>query len=84
MTDGEIAQKIGEMCGLRPKAVEKKLSLCNPIYFETAVYGRMGRQYEMREKAFESRYHKTRVMQVELFTWGKLDSVEHIKQTFGI
>lgn len=84
MTDGEIAQKIGEMYDLRPKAIEKKFGLRNPIYFETAAYGHMGRQYEVKEKTFESRYHETKVMQVELFTWEKLDDVERIKQVFGI
>ena len=84
MTDGEIAQKIGEMYNLRPKAIEKKFGLRNPIYFETAAYGHMGRQYEVKEKTFESRYHETKVMQVELFTWEKLDDVERIKQAFGI
>ena len=84
MTDGEIAQKIGEMYDLRPKAIEKKFGLRNPIYFETAAYGHMGRQYEVKEKMFESRYHETKVMQVELFTWEKLDDVERIKQAFGI
>ena len=84
MTDGEIAQKIGEMYDLRPKAIEKKFGLRNPIYFETAAYGHMGRQYEVKEKTFESRYHETKVMKVELFTWEKLDDVERIKQAFGI
>lgn len=84
MTDGEIAQKIGEMYDLRPKAIEKKFGLRNPIYFETAAYGHMGRQYEVKKKTFESRYHETKVMQVELFTWEKLDDVERIKQAFGI
>lgn len=84
MTDGEIAQKIGEMYDLRPKAIEKKFGLRNPIYFETAAYGHMGRRYEVKEKTFESRYHETKVMQVELFTWEKLDDVERIKQAFGI
>ena len=84
MTDGEIAQKIGEMYDLRPKAIEKKFGLRNPIYFETAAYGHMGQQYEVKKKTFESRYHETKVMQVELFTWEKLDDVERIKQAFGI
>ena len=84
MTDGEIAQKIGDMYDLRPKAIEKKFGLRNPIYFETAAYGHMGRQYEVKEKTFESRYHETKVMQVELFTWEKLDDVERIRQAFGI
>lgn len=84
MTDGEIARKIGEMYDLRPKAIEKRFGLRNPIYFETAAYGHMGRRYEVKEKTFESRYHEKKVMKVELFTWEKLDDVERIKQAFGI
>ena len=84
MTDGEIAQKVSELYDLRPKAIEKKFGLRNPIYLETAAYGHMGRQYEVKKKTFESRYHETKVMQVELFTWEKLDDVERIKQAFGI
>lgn len=84
MTDGEIARKIGEMYDLRPKAIEKRFGLRNPIYFETAAYGHMGRRYEVKEKTFESRYHEKKVMKVELFTWEKLDDVERIKRAFGI
>lgn len=84
MTDGEIARKIGEMYDLRPKAIEKRFGLRNPIYFETAAYGHMGRRCEVKEKTFESRYHEKKVMKVELFTWEKLDDVERIKRAFGI
>lgn len=84
MADGEIARKIGEMYDLRPKAIEKRFGLRNPIYFETAAYGHMGRRYEVKEKTFESRYHEKKVMKVELFTWEKLDDVERIKRAFGI
>lgn len=84
MTDGEIARKIGEMYDLRPKAIEKRFGLRNPIYFETAAYGHMGRRYEVKEKTFESRYHEKKVMKVGLFTWEKLDDVERIKRAFGI
>ena len=84
MTDGEIAKKIEELFDLRPKAIERTLKLRQPIYFETAAYGHMGRQNHVLEKTFTSHYHPTKVMQVELFTWEKLDRVEDIRKAFGI
>ena len=84
MTDGEIAKKIEELFDLRPKAIERTLKLRQPIYFETAAYGHMGRQHQVVEKTFTSHYHPTKVMQVELFTWEKLDRVEDIRKAFGI
>ena len=36
MSDGEIARKIDELFDLRPKAIEDRLKLRNPIYQETA------------------------------------------------
>ena len=84
MTDGEIAKKIEELFDLRPKAIERTLKLRQPIYFETAAYGHMGRQNQVVEKTFTSHYHPTKVMQVELFTWKKLDRVEDILKAFGI
>ncbi len=84
MTDSEIAKKIEELFDLRPKAIERTLKLRQPIYFETAAYGHMGRQNQVVEKNFTSHYHPTKVMQVELFTWEKLDRVEDIRKAFGI
>ncbi len=84
MTDGEIAEKIGSMFDLRPKAIERTLNLRQPIYLETAAYGHMGRKNEVVEKTFTSRYHKTKTMKVELFTWEKLDRVASIKQAFSL
>ena len=84
MTDSEIAKKIEELFDLRPKAIERTLKLRQPIYFETAAYGHMGRQNQVVEKTFTSHYHPTKVMQVELFTWEKLDRVEDIRKAFGI
>jgi len=84
MSDGEIASKIGEMFDLRPKAIERTLKLRQPMYFETAAYGHMGRKNEVVEKTFTSHYHPTRKMQVELFTWEKLDRVDDIKKAFGL
>lgn len=84
MTDGEIAGIIEEMFDLRPKAIEKNLKLRQPIFTETAAYGHMGRKSEIIKKTFTSRYHETKVIEVELFTWEKLDRTEEIKKRFGL
>lgn len=84
MSDGEIAQKIFEMFDLRPKAIERQLKLNQPMYTETAAYGHMGRKNEVMNKTFTSRYHGTKNIQVELFTWEKLDMVDTIKDSFRI
>lgn len=83
-TDGEIAQKVAELFDLRPRAIECTLKLRQPIYAETAAYGHMGRKNEVVKKTFTSRYHETKVMEVELFTWEKLDRVNDIKKAFGL
>lgn len=83
-SDGEIAQKISKLFDLRPKAIERTLKLRQPIYRETAAYGHMGRKNEIVKKTFTSRYHETKVMEVELFTWEKLDRVDDIKKEFGL
>lgn len=84
MSDGEIAQRIEKLFDLRPKVIERKFNLRQPIYFETAAYGHMGRKSEIVEKTFTSRYHEKKTVKVELFTWEKLDSVELIKREFGL
>jgi len=84
MTDGEIARKIGKMFDLRPKAIERTLKLRQPMFLETAAYGHMGRKNEVVKKTFTSFYHETKTIDVELFTWEKLDRVEEIRQAFGI
>ena len=84
MSDGEIAKKIEKLFDLRPKAIEKDLKLRQPIYRETAAYGHMGRKNEVVKKTFTSRYHETKEMEVELFTWEKLDRVGDIRKEFGI
>ena len=84
MTDGEIAKKIEQLFDLRPKAIERTLKLRQPMYLETAAYGHMGRQPEVVKKTFTSHYHETKTIDVELFTWEKLDRVDDIKRTFGI
>ena len=84
MTDSEIAKKIAEMFDLRPRAIECQLKLRQPMFFETAAYGHMGRKNEVVEKTFTSRYHEAKTMKVELFTWEKLDKVDEIKKAFGL
>ena len=84
MTDGEIAKKIEELFDLRPKAIERSLKLRQPMYAETAAYGHMGRKPETVTKTFTSHYHETRQMEIELFTWEKLDRVDDIKRAFDL
>ena len=84
MSDGDIAKKIEEIFDMRPKAIEERLKLRNPIYEETAAYGHMGRKPEVVTKHFDNRYEGARDIQVELFTWEKLDYVDRIRQVFGI
>ena len=84
MSDSEIARKIETLFALRPKAIERTLKLRQPMYLETAAYGHMGRKCETVKKVFTSHYHETREMDVELFTWEKLDRVADIKQAFGL
>ena len=84
MTDGEIAKKIEQLFDLRPKAIERTLKLRQPMYLETAAYGHMGRKSEVIKKTFTSHYHETKTIDVELFTWEKLDRVEDIRKAFGL
>ena len=82
LTDGEIAKKIQEIFPLRPYDIEQRLKLRNPIYSETASYGHMGRTPKVVTKVFSSPYHRTKKIEVELFTWEKLDYVDKVKETF--
>ncbi|WP_026956348.1 methionine adenosyltransferase [Algoriphagus vanfongensis] len=84
MTDGEIAKKVSQLFDMRPYAIEQRLKLRNPIYEETAAYGHMGRQNEVVTKTFLSPYRDEITLDVELFTWEKLDFVDRIKDTFGL
>ena len=85
MTDGEIAARIATIFDMRPKAIEERLKLREPIYFETASYGHMGRTPRVVRKVFSSRYLPEPVVrEVELFTWEKLDYVDKIKRAFGL
>lgn len=84
LTDGEIAHKIQELYDLRPAAIEKRLKLRNPIYRETASYGHMGRTPQVVTKTFNSQYFEERTIDVELFTWEKLDLVGPFKKAFNL
>jgi S-adenosylmethionine synthetase len=89
LSDGAIAGKVKELFDLRPAAIERDLKLRNPIYLETAAYGHMGREPKTVEKSFEmfdySKKSKLiRKLEVELFTWEKLDRVQDIKKTFRL
>ena len=84
MSDSEIAKKIEKLFDLRPKAIERSLKLRQPMYVETAAYGHMGRQSVTVKKTFTSHYHETKVMDIELFTWEKLDRIDDIKKEFSL
>jgi len=84
LSDGEIAQKVAEIFDLRPKAIEERLQLRKPIYTETAAYGHFGREPQKITKHFRSRYEGNLDIEVELFTWEKLDYVDKVKTAFGL
>ncbi len=84
MSDVEIAGVLKDMFDLRPAAIIRDLKLLNPIYTEAAAYGHMGRKYELKVKKFESLYNKTKEVEVELFTWEKLNRTEALRAAFGI
>ncbi len=84
MSDGEIAKRIEKLFDLRPKAIERTLKLRQPMYSETAAYGHMGRKPEVIQKTFTSHYHETKTLEIELFTWEKLDRVDDIRKEFGL
>lgn len=85
LSDGEIAKKVEQIFDMRPKAIEVRLKLRNPIYSETAAYGHMGREPQIVTKEFKSRYNPQGIVrEVELFTWEKLDYVDTLKEEFGI
>jgi len=83
-TDGEISRIIENLFDMRPAAIEKRLKLRNPIYSETAAYGHMGRNPRTVTKKFSSPYSGEKSLEVELFTWEKLDYVEKIKKAFDL
>ncbi|MEE3999816.1 methionine adenosyltransferase [Tenacibaculum sp. FZY0031] len=84
LTDGEIAQKVSEIFDMRPHAIEDRLKLRNPMYSETAAYGHMGRKNEVVSKTFTQPNGESKTIEVELFTWEKLDYVSKVKESFGL
>jgi S-adenosylmethionine synthetase len=82
--DNEIADKIATLFDLRPYAIEQRLKLRFPIYEESASYGHMGRTPRTIVKKFESVYFGDKEIEVELFTWEKLDYVEKIREAFNL
>ncbi|MFD2554077.1 methionine adenosyltransferase [Sphingobacterium tabacisoli] len=83
-SDSEIATKITELFDLTPYGIETRLGLRNPMYAETAAYGHMGRTPKTVTKTFENSNGETKTMQVELFTWEKLDYIDKVKAAFGV
>jgi len=84
ISDSEIARQVEKIFDMRPYYIEKRLKLRNPIYFETASYGHMGRKNEIINKKFIDKSGTSIEKKVELFTWEKLDFVEQIKNNFNI
>ncbi|WP_143959534.1 methionine adenosyltransferase [Litoribacter populi] len=84
MNDGQIAKKIEAIFDMRPYSIEQRLKLRNPIYEETAAYGHMGRESEVVSKTFYSPDGSSISLDVELFTWEKLDYVDRIKKEFNL
>ncbi|NOY50083.1 MAG: methionine adenosyltransferase [Chlorobi bacterium] len=81
--DSEIAEKVSLLFDMRPKAIEERLKLRNPIYLETAAYGHMGRENKVVLKKFKNPYEGDLEVEVELFTWEALDYVGKVKEAFG-
>ncbi len=84
LTDGEISKKVEAVFDMRPYFIEQRLKLRNPIYSETAAYGHMGRKSETVTKTFKAPGGNTKTVEVELFTWEKLDFVDQVKSAFGL
>ncbi len=84
MTDGEIAEKVSKLFDMRPFAIEERLKLRAPIYSETAAYGHMGRKNEIVTKTFTQPTGESTTLDVELFTWEKLDYLDKVKEAFGL
>jgi S-adenosylmethionine synthetase len=84
LTDGEIATKVSKIFDMRPSAIETRLKLRNPIYSETAAYGHMGRLNKTVTKTFIQPHGESKTLDVELFTWEKLDYVDKVKAAFDL
>ena len=84
MTDGEISEKVSQIFDMRPAFIEERLKLRQPMYLETAAYGHMGRKNETVKKTFSQPNGESITLDVELFTWEKLDYVDKVKEAFGL
>ena len=84
LSDYDISKKVEEIFDMRPYHIEKRLKLRSPIYFETAAYGHMGRKNQKVNKTFKSAAGKIKTIEVELFTWEKLDFVQEIIKKFKL
>ena len=84
LSDGEIAEKVKQIFTLTPHAIEQRLKLRRPIYEETASYGHVGREPQTVVKTFSAPGVPDKTVEVELFTWEKLDYVEQVKAAFGL
>lgn len=84
MTDGEISAKVAQIFPMKPAEIVERFNLRTPIYEETTAYGHFGREPRKIVKHFTSRYEGAKDIEVELFTWEKLDMVDKVKETFGI
>lgn len=84
MSDGEISAKVASMVDMRPAAIEKRLKLRQPIYEETAAYGHVGREPQTVTKHFHSKSEGDKEVEVELFTWEKLDMADQMREAFGL
>jgi len=84
MSDGEIAQKVADIFDMRPYAIEMRLKLRNPIYSDSAAYGHMGRTPEIKKVVMKDGSGNRKEMEVETFTWEKLDYVDKVKSAFGL
>ncbi len=84
VSDSEIAKVVENIFDMRPAAIERRLKLRQPIYEETAAYGHMGRKPQTIVKHFKSVYNGDKDIEVELFTWEKLDYVDAIRKAFNL
>ena len=84
LSDTAIAKKVDQIFDMRPAAIEQRFKLRNPIYLETAAYGHMGREPKVVTKHFKSDYLDNKEIEVELFTWEKLDYIDKVKAAFGL
>ena len=84
MSDAEISAKVNKLFDMTPHGIETRLKLRNPIYLETATWGHFGRTPRKVTKHFHSAYEEDKTVEVELFTWEKLDYVDKLREAFRI